>query len=454
MVKPGFSRGRTQNQFHGRQTPFARTQTAPASRPAGSKLVGKITGVFCFLLSVAGSNGQNAVIDWAKLIQPAVAATAPGPPNNVILYATISLAVYDATVAVEGGYQPFFAKIHAEAGADVRAAVAAAAYQTALARLAASQKPYLDTAYMTYLSGIPAGASRDEGVKVGEKAAATVIARRANDGFNAVVLYECSSVPPPVGEFEPNGGCGTQPIGTNVSQMTPFALKDRTQFQPNGPSPFRSNVYTRDFEETRDFGRSDSSFRTAEQTDIAYFWQFVATPTNLVNLAISQGLNVVDSARFFGMVYTSMADGAIAGFAAKYHYRAWRPRTAIPRAAEDGNPDTAPDPTWIPLISVNHPEYPSAHSFISTAMADAIAKILGTSKVTWTLISGPSPLLVKTQRTYYDLNAMLDEMYSARVWAGLHWRNSTIEGAALGRKVADYIEAHFFRRLDSDDDER
>jgi hypothetical protein len=80
-----------------------------------------------------------------------------------------------------------------------------------------------------------------------------------------------------------------------------------------------------------------------------------------------------------------MADGAIAGFATKYQYRFWRPRNAIPRAAEDGNPDTDPDPTWTPLISVNHPEYPSAHSFISTAMADAIAKILGTSKVTWTL---------------------------------------------------------------------
>jgi hypothetical protein len=55
---------------------------------------------------------------------------------------------------------------------------------------------------------------------------------------------------------------------------------------------------------------------------------------------------------------------------------------------------------------------------------------------------------VKTQRTYYDLNVMLDEIFNARVWAGLHWRNSEFEGAALGRKVSDYIEADFFRRLD------
>jgi hypothetical protein len=404
--------------------------------------------LFCFL-PILSLHGQNVVTDWASLIQPAVTATAPGPPNNIILFTTIQLAVYDATVAIEGGYEPFVASIQASQQADVRAAVATAAWRTARTRLAASQQPYLDAAYATYLSTISAGPARDAGVQVGEQAAAAVIASRANDGFNVTPAYQCSSVPPPVGEFEPNGGCGTQPVGTNISQMQPFALKDRTQFQPNGPPPLRSNVYTRDFEETRDFGRSNSSVRTADQTDIAYFWQFIATHNNLIHLAIAEGLDVRDTARFFALVYTSMADAAIAGFDAKYHYRFWRPRTAIPRAAEDGNPDTDPDPTWTPLISVNHPEYPSAHSFITTAMADAIAKILGTSRITWTLQSGPNPLLVKTERTYYDLNTMLAEMYNARVWAGLHWRNSTFEGAALGRKVADYIEAHFFRRADA-----
>jgi hypothetical protein len=409
----------------------------------------KILASFCFL-PLFCLHGQNVVTDWAALIQPAVVATAPGPPNNVILYTTIQLAVYDATVAIEGGYKPFFGSIQASVSADVRAAVATAAWRTARTRLAASQQPYLDTTYATYLATIPTGPARDAGVQVGEHAAAAVIAGRANDGFNVTPAYQCSSVPPPVGEFEPNGGCGTLPVGTNVSQMKPFALRDRTQFQPNGPPPLRSNVYTRDFEETREIGRSNSTLRTAEQTDIAYFWQFVAAHTNLINLALTQGLSVRDSARFFALVYTVMADGAIAGFDAKYHYRFWRPRTAIPRAAEDGNPDTDQDPTWTPLISVNHPEYPSAHSFITTAMADAITKVLGTSKITWSLQSGPSPLLVKTERTYYDLNTMLDEMYNARIWAGLHWRNSAFEGAALGRKVADYIEAHFFQRTDGE----
>jgi hypothetical protein len=81
---------------------------------------------------------------------------------------------------------------------------------------------------------------------------------------------------------------------------------------------------------------------------------------NLIRLAISSGLNVRQTARFFALVHTSAADALIAGFNAKYFFRSWRPRTAIPRADTDGNPDTDSDPSWTPLLNVNHPEYPSA----------------------------------------------------------------------------------------------
>jgi hypothetical protein len=147
------------------------------------------------------------------------------------------------------------------------------------------------------------------------------------------------------------------------------------------------------------------------------------------------------------MIYTAGADANIAGFEAKYFYRYWRPRTAIPRADTDGNPDTDADPTWTPLISVNHPEYPSAHSYISTAQTDTIARFFGTNKVSWTLTASRSaiPQLVKTERTYRDMNSLMREIYDARVWAGLHWRHSMLHGAQIGRKVAKHVCDNFFR---------
>jgi hypothetical protein len=96
---------------------------------------------------------------------------------------------------------------------------------------------------------------------------------------------------------------------------------------------------------------------------------------------------------------------------------------------------------------VNHPEYPSGHGFWSTAVVDAIAAFFGTHKVTWTLVTSKSavPQLVRTTRTYRDLNALMREVDDARVWAGLHWRYSMRLGAKLGRSVATHVAKSYFQ---------
>jgi hypothetical protein len=86
------------------------------------------------------------------------------------------------------------------------------------------------------------------------------------------------------------------------------------------------------------------------------------------------------------MVYTAATDALIVGFEAKCFHKGWRPRTAIPRADSDGNPDTDADPTWTPLLQVNHPEYPSAHGFISTAVTRAVRAFFATNSITWTML--------------------------------------------------------------------
>ena len=398
------------------------------------------------------SPAPNVFTDWAGIVQSAIHhAAAPRPPASAqVLQAIVVLAMYDATMAIEGGYEPFAAAIQAPAGADVRAAVATAAYRTTRARVLASQFPYLDAQYDAYMAGIADGQSKSDGIAVGESAATAMIALRSNDGFNNVVLYQCSAVPVPVGEFEPNAGCGTQPVDAKVGTITPFTFTDASQFRPEGPDPLTSPSYTADFIETRDYGRANSTMRTAEQTDIAYFWSEqsqVHWNRNLIGLAISHGLSVRETSRLFAMVHTSAADAVIAGFEAKYHFRTWRPRTAIPRAADDGNPDTDPDPTWVPLLTVNHPEYPSGHGFYSTAVTDAVAAYFGTNRVTWTIVTSAAavPQVVRTERTYDDLNALMREIDDARIWAGLHWRHSMRHADQIGRKVAKHVVTNFFR---------
>ena len=401
------------------------------------------------LLLASCAHAQNVVTEWAAIVQPAVNTPPKAPVYQMVLRAMIQIAVYDAVVAIEGGYQPFAAAIPSASGANVRAAVATAAWRTARARVDSSQIAYLDAQYARYLAAIPDSQSKQHGVHVGEAAAAAILQMRSNDGFGAAVQYQCSSIPPPPGEFEPDGGCGTQPAAVNAGQIKPFTFADPAQFRPDGPTPLTSSAYVEDFVEARDYGRSNSTVRTAEQTDIAYFWQAVDLHKGYIDLAVSRALNVRDTARYMAMVYTAGADANIAGFEAKYFYRYWRPRTAIPRADTDGNPDTDADPTWTPLLSVNHPEYPSAHSYNSTAQTDVIARFFGTTKVTLTLTAsrGAIPQLVRTERTYRDMNTLMREIYDARVWAGLHWRHSMLHGAQVGRKVAKHVCNTFFRPI-------
>ena len=405
----------------------------------------------------SADTAPNAVTDWELIVQQAVHnASAPRPPASaLVLHAVVVLAMYDAVMAIEGGYEPYAATIQAWPGSDARAAVATAAYLTARARVASSQVAYLDQQYAAYLAGIPDGQAKADGIAVGQEAASAMLALRANDGFNNVVLYQCSSIPPPAGEFEPNTGCPTQPtdpqpVDTKVGQIAPFTFRDPDRFRPNGPDSLTSRRYTKDFVEVRDYGRSDSAIRSPEQTDIAYFWSenaYVHWNRNLVGLAVSYGLNLRETARLFAMAHTAAADALIAGFEAKYYYAYWRPRTAIPRADTDGNPDTDVDPTWTPLLTVNHPEYPSAHGFLSTALTDAVGAFFGTNRITWTIVTSKSavPQIVLTERTYDDLNGIMREIDDARVWAGLHWRNSMRDGDWIGRKVASHVVQHFFR---------
>jgi hypothetical protein len=408
----------------------------------------------------SANTAPNAVTDWALIVQQAIHnASAPrSAGTSEVLHAMVMLAMYDAVIAIEGGFEPYAARIEAPAGADARAAAATAAYQTARARVAASQTSFLDQQYAAYMATIADGPAKSAGVLVGGQAAAAILARRANDRFGDIVLYECSGIPPAPGEFEPDAGCPTtpaspQPVDVKVGRIAPFTYVDADAFRPAGPDPLTSSAYTEDFNETREYGARDSAVRTAEQSDVAYFWSenpYVHWNRNLVRLAVSRGLSLRDAARFFAMVHTTAADAIIAGFEAKYFYGSWRPRTAIPLADTDGNPDTEADAFWKPLLTVNHPEYPSGHGFWSSAVLEAVNAFFGSNKVRWTIATSKTavPQLVQTQRTYEHLNAVMREVTNARVWAGLHWRHSIRHGAQIGRHVAAHVSRHFFRPVE------
>ena len=131
----------------------------------------------------------------------------------------------------------------------------------------------------------------------------------------------------------------------------------------------------------------------------------------------------------------------IACFDAKYRFWFWRPYQAIPRAADDGNDATEPDPSWQPLRTTpNFPEYPSAHACHTSAIATALTAFFGTDRIRFSLDSRAT----KTTRVYNRFPDIAEDVNLARVLVGFHFRHSDQDGARLGRRVARYVATHQF----------
>jgi hypothetical protein len=364
------------------------------------------------------------------------------------------VAIYDAAVALEGGYE-FYAEydppINVPPNTSAAAAVATAAHDTLVGLpcgLNPTEANTLTGIYDTYMNAIPDGEAKTNGRMLGERVAQAIVALRQNDGRCATPTF----IPPPPlpGVWEPNPGNPPPPIVSfALPGVTPLALESASQFRPDGPNSLTSEQYAEDFNQVKELGRFDSTMRTPAQTMQALFWtdhDIRQWNDGMLRLVNSRGLDLVQAARMLAMAHVSGGDAMIAGFEAKYHYLSWRPYRAIQRADEDGNPGTQADPTWAPLRTTpNHPEYPAAHAFHSSAVATALQAFFGTDNVTFDLdsrVPGASP-----RRVYARFHDVVKDVNLARTLAGFHFRNSCEEGAHLGRDVGRYVNDHYFRSI-------
>ena len=390
----------------------------------------------------AASAGPDAVIAWnAIAIRTILAPPTPQSPPASFVYASfVQAAVYNAVVAVEGGYQPYKSRLEQSPGASVNAAVATAAHHVLVHYFSSQQGP-LDADYAASLIAIPDGPAKTAGIDVGADAAAELIALRQGDGLGVNIGFTMPTQGPGVWQLP----SGVSPLVPWMSKLRPFMLKSPDQFRPGPPPDLSSPEWAEQYDEVLLYGRADSTVRTAQQTEIARFWSSV--PLTQYNVAYQQiargrGLTASEAARLMAMGNMVGADALIGCFDAKYHYLFWRPVTAIAQGDTDGNADTTRDPLFAPLLGTPaHPEYPSAHGCVTSAQAEVFAKFLGTQHIGVTI---PSTVTGIPARYYAKANDLIKEIIDARVWAGIHYRGSDETGANLGRKVADWTLKRYF----------
>ena len=394
----------------------------------------------------------NPVLEWNQIFIDTLIATNTANSSSQRLGAIVHTAIFDAYNGIERRYTPIFVHGNAPRGASRRAAVIAAAYTT-LASLFPSRVAVLEERYAASLSALSedegdGGQSRERGIAWGTEVAHAVLAWRAGDGFSN--SYPAFTGGPEIGQWRPTPPVFGPMSAQGLAFTAMFVLANNIQFEPAAPRGLTTPTYTDDFNAVKALGRRTGSTRTEDQTALAIFWEGNASVhwNQAANqMARGNHLSMSASNRLLTVLNIAMADTAITTWSGKRYYGSvstevtWRPVTAIPLAHTDGNPDTAPDPDWLPLINTpSHPEYPAGHPSLNGAAATVLLSHFDDAQV-FTLTTTGQP-----SRTYTSITQARSDGNNGRVWGGMHYPSTVTISDAEGELVADYVNRYSMLR--------
>jgi hypothetical protein len=404
----------------------------------------------------------------AQTIAAAPSLVPPGAPLAPFiesrLYAISNVAMHDALNAIVPRFERYADVGAIDADAGLAAAVLTAAHD-AIVGAAPGAQATTDAWYATAISPYSATAGFAEGVAIGQRAAAAILAARAADGTagGGVAPYTPGSNP---GDYQftfPFNTPGFDFFGTGGfadaslwgASVTPFVVTSTSQFRAERPYGAASNAeavmtkrYTEDFNEVKALGCAGCTDRTATQTEIALFWE-ENSPTGWNRIARvvadQPKLDAWEVARLFALLQMGQFDAYATNLESKYYYNFWRPVSAVALAATDGNPNTTAAAGWDVLAFPTPPvpDYPSAHAAAGGSGAAVIDAVLNGPKK-FTTTSGSLP---GVSRSFKSADAAAKENALSRIYIGYHFRLATEVGLDQGENVGQYIAKNSLRPL-------
>ncbi len=388
----------------------------------------------------------------------------PAGAAPLLDFAMVHAAIHDAVQAYEKRFKPYAAHIRHASGSRV-AAVAKAARDVLVNRFPA-QTAVIHAKYLLFLSnhGLT---EADEGIFVGQHAAAAIIVRRTGDGS-----YPMPPPPPDLGATGAGNWRPTPPMFLPFSapwlgDVEPFTMDFNAQFRARRPPPLTSLEYARAYNEVKALGGPvgyPGVTRTPDQTQIAYFYSgntialFEGMLRGLVE-ACGMGAEqryckslrrLGDSARLFALANLAGADAGIRSWNSKKHYNFWRPITAIqqlPPGDNDGNPQTEADATWTSLTATPpYPDYTSGANNLAGSFTTIVTRFFDTDKVTFK-VTTTAMQAIPNERTYHRFSDLADDVVDARIYMGIHFRFADTAGRREGTRVATQAFNHFLRPI-------
>jgi hypothetical protein len=391
-------------------------------------------------------HGAVTVIEWNRTLLGILRT--PGAHRATVhptrSFAMLHAAVHDAVTAATGKHRPYLFDVKATRHASPVAAAAQAAHDTLVA-LYPAEAGTLDRQLAADLAAVPDRRARTDGVQVGALTAALVLANRADDGSAATPPLLAPGTDP--GEYRPTAPAFAAAVFTHWPTVLPFVVDRADAFRPAAYPGLSGDAYAAAIKEVMSRGQDVSTSRIVDQTIQAKFWG--APIWNYWNeiaqsVVVAGSSDIATVAHLFAALNLAFADAVIAFYDAKYHYRVWRPITAVRFADSDGNRSTTADPAWNPLAATPaDPSYPGAHSVISEAGATILTRFYGPARP----VTVTSEVLPGVTRVFQRFQEAAEEAGRSRIYAGVHTRIDHEAGQLLGRDVARFVAARAGSRI-------
>lgn len=397
--------------------------------------------------SSASTTSDAVVLEWNAIAVQTIGAQPPLPAARSM--ATVQVALFEAVNAITGDYEPYLSGVNAPAGASTEAAAITAAHGVLKAFFPAASES-LDQKRHDSLAAIPDGQAKIDGSAVGEAAAAAMVSNRTGDGSTPPQFHTPANSDPYEWQVTSPGCPPDGGVFKHWRNVKPFGVESSSQFRAEPPPVLTSGRYARDFEEVRAVGGANSTQRSQDRADVARL--YAATPAHhawnsaVRQIASTRHDDIGRTARTLAVMNMSLHDSFISVFESKYFYRTWRPVTAIPRGAEDGNARTVAGPFTPYIVTPCFPGYPSAHGSAAGAASEVLTRAYGGDDHS-IIVSHPAAPGVTVH--YSDFQTVVDDISDARVYGGIHFRVDQDHGEKQGERVGRYNDLNSLQPVGS-----
>ncbi len=385
----------------------------------------------------------DTVCEWMDFASKVQTAAPPSPMltgEHDRAQTQVALAMFEALNAIDRRYESYLGFAASDPKASQDAAAVTAAYHVLLVHYPA-QKPALDESHSMAMETILDVKAREAGQAIGKAAATAALKAGVVDPALPQIPYQPRAqtgvwVPTQLPVFAPS-----------FMALKPWIIGRADAVRPGPPPALTSERYAADFNEVKRLGSKASKERTPHQTLMARYRITPVMMPALRMVADSKGRRPVENARLFAL-YQMVNDDALLAIAdAKLTYNYWRPITAIRNAEDDGNPATAADPGWEPLINTpTHPEYPCGHCILAGTTAELMKLEYGNSPA-WGVRVASQSIPNAAVQVLPSWDQWAEEVSFSRTLGGVHYRFSNEAGDEMGRKIARMAVTNTMRPL-------